>query len=474
MITLLIVDDEKNIRAGIHKILSEAISYEIRFLEAKNGQEALELIEQENPDLMITDIRMPKMDGVELMQLVSAKTVRPDIIVLSGFDEFSYAKEAIKSGAISYILKPVDKNELIAVVTAAVTKIERTKKSTVEQTIQRVMSEGRMLRTTVPGKFFSDAPFYFIMITGLGNPDQMQKIVEKNSCYLLERKSESLCILVHESEMKTLEGYHEDDGVFIGISGVCKSLANLRTSWRQAAIASFTRFFETEKKVFHYQEASGPFDRTGFDSQIQKINMLIGSGDASEITRGIDDLFLVDFPEIGAKARYVYFLQDFITTGVIKKYWEYADADMYLTLKSIMIENVYQFRSIEEYKKTVLDYVLYLNSTLKKSHTEYPFISEALEYIRGHFTEEINMTIVANHVSINYTYFSEKFKEHTGVNFNDFLKKLRIEEAKRLLEKGCYKVYEVSANSGFGDVKYFMKTFKETTGLSPGEYRKKF
>ena len=84
------------------------------------------------------------------------------------------------------------------------------------------------------------------------------------------------------------------------------------------------------------------------------------------------------------------------------------------------------------------------------------------------------MTVVANHVSVNYTYFSEKFKEHTGINFNDYLKNLRLAEAKRLLEKGCYKVYEVAENAGFGDVKYFMKTFKENTGVSPGEYRKQF
>ena len=99
-------------------------------------------------------------------------------------------------------------------------------------------------------------------------------------------------------------------------------------------------------------------------------------------------------------------------------------------------------------------------------------VDEALVYVKENFTKNINMAMVANHVSINYTWFSEKFKEHMGMNFNEYLKRLRIEEACRLLEKDCYKVYEVSERSGFGDVKYFMKIFKEATGLSPTEWKK--
>ena len=83
------------------------------------------------------------------------------------------------------------------------------------------------------------------------------------------------------------------------------------------------------------------------------------------------------------------------------------------------------------------------------------------------------MAMVANQVSVNYTWFSEKFKEHTGVNFNEYLKRLRIDEAKKLLEKGTYKVYEVAERCGFSDVKYFMKIFREETGMSPTEWSKK-
>src|SRR5574344_1590540 len=100
MITIVVADDEKLIRAGLKKILSESMGVPISVLEAKNGVEALDLCKKEQPDLIITDIRMPQMDGVELMKQLSSLSHHPAIIVLSGYDDFSYAKAAIQNGAV--------------------------------------------------------------------------------------------------------------------------------------------------------------------------------------------------------------------------------------------------------------------------------------------------------------------------------------------------------------------------------------
>ena len=123
MITIVLADDEKLIRAGLKKILMENLDIPLNIIEAKNGQEALELCKEKHPALLITDIRMPVMDGVELMKNIAAMPAqndKPAIIVLSGYDDFPYAKAAIQSGAISYILKPVDKKELITTVKTAI------------------------------------------------------------------------------------------------------------------------------------------------------------------------------------------------------------------------------------------------------------------------------------------------------------------------------------------------------------------
>ena len=160
-------------------------------------------------------------------------------------------------------------------------------------------------------------------------------------------------------------------------------------------------------------------------------------------------------------------------TNLFARFPGYTDTDVYLHLKSIMIENIWQYKNLEEWKRCVNDYIVYLAALLKQNTTEYPYITEAIDYVKKHFTKNINMAMVANQVSVNYTWFSEKFKEHTGINFNEYLKRLRLEEAERLLEQGCYKVYEVAERSGFGDVKYFMKTFRECNGMSPTEWKRK-
>jgi two-component system response regulator YesN len=235
MIKILIADDEKNIRAGIQKILSEEFPGSVVLFEAKNGEEALELAVQEKPDILITDIRMPRMDGIELMRRVRLSHDNKDmnIIVLSGYDEFSYAQKAVSYHAASYILKPADRKELTDAV--------------------------RNLMCGQAGR--------------------------------------------------------QGDG----------------------------------------EESPG-------------------------------------------------------------------------------------------------------------------FIDDALAWIKAHLTEDITMAQAANYVSVNYSYFSGKFKKHTGIHFNEYLKRRRIALAMQFLAEGNYRVYEAAEKCGYRDVKYFFRQFKEIAGISPGKW----
>ena len=109
MITIIIADDEKLIRAGLKKILQQELDIPLHIIEAKNGQEALRAIEEHRAELLITDIRMSVMDGIELMKRIQTLEHKPEMIVLSGYDDFSYARAAIQNKVSSYLLKPVDK-----------------------------------------------------------------------------------------------------------------------------------------------------------------------------------------------------------------------------------------------------------------------------------------------------------------------------------------------------------------------------
>ena len=482
MITIVVADDEKLIRAGLKKILTDSLGVPISVLEAKNGTEALAICKQEQPDIIITDIRMPQMDGVVLMKEISALPHHPAIIVLSGYDDFAYAKAAIQSGAVSYILKPVDKKELMSAVNEAVAVSKKEEQTRNEQTLRTIVDEGRLeTGSELPGCTFNNG-LYSITITGVHCVETLTLVLQPVQYYILEQKKQYAVFVIPREALYLLETDISLSQCTVGVSSAGESVSALRTLCRQSFAALMQSFLveggnvfaqEKRKGIFYYKESCAVSDFSAIDQQYEKCVGRLDIASTEEVQKSIETLFT--FPELpqSAYAETVAHLYNRILSNLFTRFPGYSDTDMYLHLKSIMIENIWQFANLAEWKNCVSDYVLYLAALLKQNTTEYPYITEAIEYVKKHFTKNINMAIVANQVSVNYTWFSEKFKEHTGVNFNDYLKRLRLEEAERLLQMDCYKVYEVAERSGFGDVKYFMKTFRDSTGMSPTEWKKK-
>ena len=485
MITIVLADDEKLIRAGLKKILLDSIDIPLEIIEAKNGEEALELCKEKQPEILITDIRMPVMDGVELMKNISEldEVMRPAIIVLSGYDDFSYAKAAIQSGALSYILKPVDKKELITAVNSAIMDSLKEEKEKNEEKFRQIIEKGRLDDVTGLPEITVKNGLRCIVIYGRNSIQALEAVMNGRRYYVVEQTKNSVLIVYPfdgkevEYEPSYLETY------IVGISGPADDYSMLRTMRRQAMTAAMQAFFDAETgKTLEQSRRGGLYfwendthisDFTSIDEIYEK--MIAHCDIASpEETQADVAMFGTCFTE-NAKlnSETLYYLYRKITSNMFTRYPGYTDSDMYLHIKSIMIESIFENTNLGEWKTSVMDYAVYLSALLKQNTKESPYITEALAFIKTHFKKNINMAMVANQVSVNYTWFSEKFKEHTGVNFNEYLKRLRIDEAKKLLEKGTYKVYEVAERCGFSDVKYFMKIFREETGMSPTEWSKK-
>jgi Response regulator containing CheY-like receiver domain and AraC-type DNA-binding domain len=470
MITLLIADDEKLIRAGVRKILLESLSVPLRIIEAKNGAEALELVRSERPELLVTDIRMPVMDGVELMRSVSAMDGAPAIIVLSGFDDFAYAKQAIQHGALAYILKPLDRSELVDAVGKAIVQRRQAEKASCERALKRVIEEGRIDLGEASALAGFASAFRCASVAGercLASLDRLSRAEH----YVIERRHGYLCLVIPSESMPLLLELGEAEGLSIGMSEEGKDVAALRTLRQQSQIALMSRFFAQAPACRSYSGENALQDPSAIDAEYNKLVERLDISQADEAAKAVSRFLDFDGSPEERRPAALFYAYSKITGDLFRRFPGYSDSDTYLHLKSIMIENLWQFSSLDEWRASVSDYVVYLSVLLKKGTVAYPFIEEALGYIAKNLDNNINMAIVANQVSVNYTYFSEKFKEHTGLNFNEYLKRLRIERAKSLLEEGCFKVYEVAERSGFSDVKYFMKTFKDLTGLSPGEYK---
>lgn len=485
MITIVLADDEKLIRAGLKKILLENVDIPLEIIEAKNGEEALELCIQKQPEILITDIRMPVMDGVELMKRISVmeSQVKPAIIVLSGYDEFTYAKAAIQSGALSYILKPVDKKELIAAVNKAIMNCMNQEKILNEIKFRQIIEKGRLDDVAELPEITVENGLNCIVIYGKNSAEILGKVMAGRRYYVLEQTKNSVLIVYPFDGLKVEYEPELLDSYIVGISAPADDYSMLRSMRRQAITAAMQAFFDKETGaartdckrggLYYYENQNHMTDFEQIDEEYERMIGRCAIATSEETQAGVEKLFNYFGKDGKLNSEILYYLYRKITSNMFTRYPGFTDSDMYLHIKSIMIENIFEYQLLSEWQGSVRDYAVYLSALLKQNTKESPYIAEALEFIKTHFKKNINMAMVANQVSVNYTWFSEKFKEHLGINFNEYLKRLRIEEAKKLLEKGCYKVYEVAERSGFSDVKYFMKIFREETGLSPTEWSNK-
>jgi two-component system, response regulator YesN len=479
MITIIIADDEKLIRQGIKKILTNSFGGLITVLEARNGNEGYELSRKERPDVVITDIRMPEMDGVEFMKKLRELEHSPAIIVLSGYDDFTYAKAAITNGALSYILKPVDTNELLNAVNAAITVVNKEEKERNEQALRTLMTEGHLTSNAELSRYKFPNGMYCISSIGKHCSESFAALLEQVQYYTLAEKKDFVSLVIPREALYLIESDIGMSAFTTGISSAADSVMEIRTLKRESHSAVLQAFFaggqnqQRKPGIFYYTKSNAVSNFSEIDARYEKCIGCLDLLVTEDVLKSLDVIFDFSAFEPGQRAECLRYLYEKIVNNLFKRYPGYSDTDMYLHIKSIMIENIWQTESLSEWKSYISDYIVYLAVQLKKHSEPYPFITKAINYINKHYTENINMTVVANQVSVNYTWFSEKFKEQTGVNFNDYLKRLRLEESERLLEKGCYKVYEVAERSGFGDVKYFMKTFRNATGMSPTEWKNK-
>lgn len=485
MITIVLADDEKLIRAGLKKILLDSIDIPLEIIEAKNGEEALEFCKEKKPEILITDIRMPVMDGVELMKQLSEldEKQKPAIIVLSGYDDFSYAKAAIQSGALSYILKPVDKKELISAVNSAIMNSQKEEKEQNEQKFRQIIEKGRLDDVSGLPEITIKNGLRCIVIYGKNPIQAVEAVMHDRRYYVVEQTRNSVLLVYPFDGVEVKYDPTYLDTYIVGISGPADDYSMLRTMRRQARTAAMQSFFDAETGMmlerqrrgglYYWENDTHISDFTQLDEGYEKMISHCDIASPEEAQKDVENLFNCFKDNAKLNSETLCYLYRKITSNMFTRYPGFTDSDMYLHIKSIMIENIFEFANLPEWQSSVLDYAVYLAALLKQDTKESPYITEALAFIKTHFKKNINMAMVANQVSVNYTWFSEKFKEHTGVNFNEYLKRLRIEEAKKLLEKGCYKVYEVAERCGFSDVKYFMKIFREETGMSPTEWSNK-
>lgn len=284
--------------------------------------------------------------------------------------------------------------------------------------------------------------------------------VDGTELYLVQKEYVSLLL---QDEL-----YHR----YVGVSNVHSGLESLKVMYREALYARKEAFWKN-RQTYYYGEANITEKRTMHleDQEIMKMVQMLGTDKYEESIRKLERLFknasLGSYPHQEIEEGMAQFLQEIRGTyeGVLNK--ENLDMDAFFKL--------YSFSCMEEYKAELIGWVTNLAEILNQKFDDFKNkqkMKQAIEYIRENYNKELNMAVVSNYISMNYSLFSFAFKQYTGTNFVNYLKEIRIKKAKELLESTDLKIIEISCEVGYENEKHFMKTFKAVCGVSPSEYRK--
>ncbi len=483
MQTLLIVEDEKMIRQGIKAMVQRSgVPVEL-ILECSNGVDALNLLQERHVDVMFTDIRMQKMDGIELVRRVNEMEDKPLIVAVSGYDDFSYAVEMLRNGVREYLLKPVERDKIAEILRKLEEELQfrshETRKDR-ELGIRQVRElvgnrdlteeERRLIISKYEPLFYEED--YRVCIFA---PDEE---IDPDGGYLVKDTPEGTALLLEADRVQAFLK-SELSVKCVGVAGFHRGLAEVTEGYREASAMRRMAFVRGETCIFgettadqvneNLREKAKAFLTA--EERTRRIQ-LIGTEKTDEVIRRWKNFFTalengqIDLPDFSEE-------MSACIAQILEVYRENLTPRDEETAREC--STLHTFESLNEYQNTFMDWLLDLNKRLGDRPDDANIrkkIVQAKEFILEHYNDDLNMAVVSNYVSMNYSLFSYSFKQYTGQNFVNYLKEIRIEKAKELLAETDMKIVEISQTVGYENEKNFMKIFKAVCGVTPGEYRK--
>lgn len=482
---VLIVDDERPIREWIAMCLKK-INLPVEIVgSAANGKEAYEIFCEKPLDVIITDIRMPVMDGLELMRRIKQRTEKISFIILTCHEEFSYAREALKLGTEDYLLKTeIDQEQLEKIFL----KISRTRKkygseenvflerqAFIYSVLQgNLVPDGDAFRKL--GIYEEDKDYFITMIKGIGenqvNQDQRELKTKDYSCVYFFYEKDIVLILVWTRRMYSqaaqLQKLTEFAGDMLGLWGGTVGVSRI--------------YSETEDFLKAYREASAQLEK-GFYKGKKSVNLELLQPSQTEAVEAsqcgteemVKQIYRLSRAELGEK--FMDWLDGIGESGSMK-----SDAlkeecifvlnrmkDKYSSL-NVDRNRILQAESFGELRSVIADLIMDLWNLEDKRMAGY--VREAVQYIEENYSQSCKLETVAKHVGLNPDYLSRLFKSNTNQTFNAYLTEVRMEAAKRMLVESDMTIGEVAERTGYQNIAYFSRVFKKYTGITPFDYKK--
>lgn len=511
METVLIVDDEANIREGLKSIIDwENMGFTVCG-EAGNGEDALKAVLQKNPSLVLIDIRMPKLSGLEVIEQARTQGFEGTFLILSGYSDFQYAKTAMKFGVQYYLTKPIDEEELESAVKEVYASIQNARQKKEDDDFFRRKSKKEILQDILRSKvkfellnleeLHLDAEIYQVVLyenfrigevelpyqfadmfqlADDGN-DSFEHFVMKGKNVLLLKGNfaiEKFKRFLRHYESIPQEGSPLDT-LFLSYGSPVTDIRELKASYEQAEALLGRRFFcKKGQHVLGFAEfprervEQEVLDASFAESYCEKLTDYLQTFNRRKLQETLQEI-----------ENYLYCVKADISEVRL------LAADLYLQVKETMShrysavslpfesnQNIIAFISERHYLYEITDYVAAqfenVMSSIGNSSRD-SVLDDILYYIEHNYQSNLKLEGIAALFGYNSSYLGKMFNKNVGESFNSYVDQVRVRHAIELLRENEHKVYEIAELVGYKNVDYFHKKFKKYVGESPAEYRKK-
>lgn len=522
MYKLVVVDDETTIRKGMCNYIDwNEMGFQVA-ADFEDGKETIEYISGHAVDVVLTDIEMAQVSGLELAKYIYENKLPIKVVIISGYKEFEYARKAVEYNVEYYLLKPVRMNEVHDVFNKIRDDIEQNKAKE-----ESSMSKQKDFEELIPAL---QEQFWISLLVGCIKGREI--IIKKSKLLRLDLDMNSPCAILdvqitrdensnlyyfeqQENKHNLINNIFEGESEGIRVfpihfsSDILKLVAiadgtqdkvvfkeKLKAQIEEKSLSVLKllklKFIIRVEKIFdniielaefkstlqmHVQEQETrevklvPADYERLMQKYKLLIAIINDGDFEELDSLLDNIFF-EFRSISIDQVKQLLIDMF---SMISNKFMKMGSDLWIHLNEKV--NYQQFLEVNTSQELKLRCKDMLRATInlvnnKQNDASKNVVDQAISYMKENYDKELSLENIADRYFLNPTYFSRLFKQYTGTTFTDYLIELRIGKARELLLLGKYKVYEVSQKVGYKSEKYFFRVFKQYTGSSPVEYYK--
>lgn len=503
MITMLIADDEPIITKGIKKLIDwKQLGIEI-VGEYQEGASALHHLVTQKIDIALLDISMPEKTGIEIISELRELEIETQVVFISGFQDFEYARKALSKGAVEYLLKPIKKEELLKTIERCIQRLPEYKRihEKAEESmdfVTKTLPQELLLKLSESEKTVYRTVIFELLFERAVDEQEM-KLIRFSLMSLLNshmEKEEKGIFFMKEDKFVTvfkgLDLQHTKEAVRVVIGAFEQKTKHKIGAIIGNEVERMSQLPQEYQKckqkldvLFFFDVLKNPIivvDEVNFrrsytleqmsETRNRMVEFLI-SGEDGQWEREFHQLVEVaGVLADGSKEEVNYYFHEAVRNVEERLNGLKMTSDQF-AMKEIMEKS----RIIVSYREMAQLYFQLFQSARSLIHStmlshEKKDILNAKRYIEEHYMENLSLEVMANYIHMNSYYFSSFFKKQTGENYKDYVNRIRMEKAMDLLLSTDKKSYEIAMEVGLNDDKHFSKLFQRYYGLTPAQYRK--